>query len=180
MRSRPLPLLAIAASLLAFGVIAGGCIGGGGSGLTLAEYFQKLDALDNTQSEQSDALDAKLESDTADLEEAEAVALVQETVPEFIPIFQGFIDEASALEPPDEVEDAHNEALEALRDFVAVFQGIIGDDLAKASSFEDLEAAFTSAEFSAADGRLTEACLALERVATDHDITVDLDCEETT
>ena len=158
--------------LLAFGMVAGGCKNGGGGALTLEEYFQQLDELDNDLNEQSDALFAPLE-DVQD--PGEAVEQLRDIFPQQAGLFQDFRGGLADLDPPGEVEDLHNEALEAFDGVIAAVDGLVGQ-LDSVESFDDLDALFAESEFSAADERLTQVCLDLEQMAADNNITVDFNC----
>jgi len=177
MKARFLALALFGSLMLAFGAIAAGCDDtgdGGGDGLTLEEYFQRVDELDNELTEQSDALFAPLE-DVQDPDEA--TDRLREIVPQQGALLQDFRDGLGDLDPPSEVEELHNDVLEAFDELIAGFGDIVGQ-LDGIESFEDLDALFTDSEFAAADERLTQVCLDAERLAADNEIAVDLNCGE--
>ncbi|MEX2246899.1 MAG: hypothetical protein WEC75_09435 [Dehalococcoidia bacterium] len=156
------------ALLLAVGAGASACSSGGDQ-LTLEEYFQELDEADNTAEERFGEADEELGS-AADLETFQAA------FPLFLEVLDDFLSDLDGLEPPDEAQEAHDEA-------VAAGQGF-RDELAQL--IEDAEDATTIEEFfggagegfEAADARFTQACVGLEEIATSNSITVDLDCDD--
>jgi hypothetical protein len=169
MRIRWLALIVAAGALVAFGAVAGACTSSGGA-LTLEEYFQELDDLDNQTTENFDAIDTELGDDPS-LEQ------VQDAFPRYLDIFNDFIGDLEDLNPPDEVQDAHDEAVEAGQAFREELSTFV-DQAADAETLEELFASAENEAFDTADQRFTDACLALEGIAGDNSITVDLDCEE--
>jgi len=152
---------------MAAGVSA--CNGGGGA-LSLEEYFQKLEEADNTSTERSDAIGARLE-DTEDVDE------IKDAFSEFPDIIDEFLDEMEGLNPPEEAEDAHNEAVDAGRDFQDEFENAL-DDIQDAETLDDLIGAIGGTAFNDADERFSEACNKLQSIADDNDIEISLDCED--
>jgi hypothetical protein len=173
MRIRTVALAGIAGLSLALGVVAAACGGdGGGDSLTLEEYFQRLDELDNKLTEQTDALEPRLES----LSEAEALEQLPEILTQQGALFEDFSDGLADLDPPAEAEDLHIEAVDALGDLVDANRDA-RDQAEGVDSFADLEEVFGE-DLTAAEARITQVCLDAEQLAADNDITVDLDCEK--
>lgn len=172
MNSRSLFLLP-GALLLGLVGVAGAC-GGGGEALTLEEYFQRLGAANEELSQQEEEVPDPEFNDDDVFDEQEKQSL-RENVDAFISLLEDFRDVLADLDPPDEVEDEHNETLARLDDFIAAFRAA-GDRVQDAQSLEDLDAAF--ADVNAADAPLTQACFALQAIANDNNIDVDLECEE--
>jgi len=174
MKPRQIVLTFSAALLLALGALAAAC-GGGGEGLSLQEYFQQFDAI------QKDA-EARFE--------ALATPDPQATREEIAAVFLAFIKEAVAingdtrdaladLDPPAEVKDAHNEFVGALGEAVEVTQGLsarIPDALSLAEAEALFSELFAEPEAAAAFQRFSDACLALQDVADQNNIAVDLAC----
>lgn len=152
-------------------VFAPGCNDDDGDSLTLEEYFQKVEEIDRSQIERSDALETRFDELGEDASVDEAADLFDEQV-DLLRDFHGDLED---VEAPEEVADAHGRAVEALGDAVDTF-----DDLANRFRDADtLEEAFGQFDDSAfADfERADEACSDLVQVAADNNIEVELDCE---
>jgi hypothetical protein len=157
--------------LLALGTVTGAC--GGGEKLTLEEYFQQMQAITAEAVEEADALDEQID----DLEEDDFEGLrglfVANTA-----ITSEVFDEMDGMDPPAEVQDAHNEFVAAGGQMVELMEAF-GDDLADVESTSELEQAFDRlVGLEEATVRIDTACLALEEIAADNGIDVDLDCDE--
>lgn len=160
----------------AFAAILGATAFGGwactddkGNALTLEEYFQQLDELDNQSSDRGDALFADI--DLTDLD------AVKGAYAEFPDIVEDFITGLEDLNPPDEAKDAHDEAIAAAEGFREVLNDAV-DEAQNATALDDLQQIGEGEAFTEADDRFTSACLDLEEIATDNNIEVDLDCED--
>jgi len=154
--------------LLALGVAAGACKDGGGGALTLEEYFRKLDELDSEFSTGSDAVDAQIEG-SQDLDE------IRGLMDEQVTVFDDFIGGLEDLEPPDEVQEPHDNAIEGLSDFRDELSAAV-DEAGDAETVDEAFAAFDSLDFTGIE-QAQAACRELEQIAADNNITVDLDCE---
>ncbi len=75
---------------------------------------------DEKQTEKTDAIGERL-ADTEDIDE------IKDAFGEFPAILDDFLDDLEGLEPPEEAEDAHNEAVEAGRDFLEEFDELMED-----------------------------------------------------
>lgn len=161
--------------LLALGLIAAACGGGGGGELTLEEYFQRLDSSFEDADQRSGALQDEF---PAAFQEIEAT---QDALNGFGEILRDILSELDGLNPPTEVEAAHEELLAAGAAFAGLFQEFTDRvaELDTLSEFEELAGEFLAedAEFAAADERFTDACLALQDIADQNNIAVDLACE---
>jgi hypothetical protein len=170
MKTRTLIALAATGLLVLFGAVAGGCKSGGGA-LSLAEYFQQLDVLDNEQQEKADALDAQL----GDVQE---VSQAHDILEQELGVFDEFLVGAKDLDPPDEVLDAHNDAIAGLETFRDVFADLL-EELAAAATLDDAFALLLNADTTGID-QANAACVQLEQIAADNGITVNLDCGDAT
>ena len=175
MKTRYLPLTLIAALFLAFGAIAAAC-GGGDGALTLEEFLQRVEELDDEQTTREGEIEAQL-GDLETLEEAEALARIRDLFPQFVALLVDFVDGLAALEPPEEAADLHEEAVSAGREVVRLFSDLVGE-VENAESIEDFFAAFENEEFQVAVERFDQACLDAEQLAADNGIEIDLDCDE--
>lgn len=160
----------IAGIALAGATFAIAC-GDDGGELTLQEYFDKLQEIDDENQTRSEEIDQELEA-LGEEDFDKARDLLKEQADEF----DRFVNEIEGLEPPAEAADAHDEAVEALRALVAEFKKA-NDAIEDADSFEDADAAFSEVDFSQFD-RASEACRQLEAIAADNDITTDLNCDD--
>lgn len=170
-----LTALTLSGSLLVAFVASAACDDGGGTSgpLTLDQYFQRLDEIDDKAAERFDRIGARLEED---LPEDEALDVLREVLPQQVTTLKDLLEGVEALEPPAEVKDAYDEALDALRDFIGVSEDT-ADRVAEAESFREVTTILNDQASGAASQRLVETCLALEEAAADHGIEVDLDCE---
>jgi hypothetical protein len=168
------------AVLLVCAAFAVACSDSGGGSLTLDEYFQKLDEIQNN----SDAFFATQQASTAepspDASGEEVATFLRNNVSDSASALRDAGTAAGRLEPPDEVADAHADIVAAINgaaDALDSAAGAVPDTIA----FEELTTAadtlFNNQELSAAQEAITTACKALEAIATDNNITVDLACE---
>jgi len=165
--------------LLASGLFAGACTGDDSKdALTLEEFFQQVQEADDAEAARSDAIDQELEAATADAEEAEAVDATKERFPDYIDSLDQFISDLEGLEPPEEAQDLHEEAVNAGQDAIAAFRAFSDDNLDDVATFAELGEIFNDPELMAAFERFDQACLDAEALATENDITIDLNCEE--
>ena len=184
MHLRVLPVALIGAVLLTVGAIAAACGGdgdggggdGGGGELTLEEYFQRVEELDDELQADEAALDEQMEQDLASVtDEQDALDLVRDGFEAQLANVEDFVDDLDSLDPPAEVEDAHNEAVAAQRDFLVLFRDIL-DQLGDSDSFDAVDALFGTDEFAAAEERATQSCLAVEQIGVSNGFDVDFDC----
>ncbi len=166
-----LPVVATAAALtLACG--GGDSSGSAGPPLTLEQYFQQLDAIDNTAQARFQEIGRQL---AERLPEAEALAKIQEVYPERVATFRDLLDGMERLRPPAEVEDEHDAAVDALRESVKGSEKS-AKSIAGATSFSQVSEVLNSQESMDASKQTSDTCLALEKAGTERGISVDLDC----
>ena len=168
MKTRLLALAVALGVLAGFGVAAGACTSEDGSALTLEEYFQQLDELDNRSNDQFSELDSQLGAEPD-------IDAFKEIFPQYVDVFDDFLADLDDIEPPDEAKDAHDEAIEAGQAFREELAGLV-EDAGDAATVDEVFAGFESEAFGAADQRFTDACFALQGIAAENSITVDLDC----
>jgi len=175
---KSLAMLAAAALLVGLATFGVACKNGGG-GLSLEEYFQKLDSVQ----EQADATFATQEASTGepsqDASGEELAAFLRDNVTSSADVLRDAAADVNDLEPPDEVADAHSDLVAATNDLVAAFDDMAGS-VPDTLTLAELEqgAFFNSDELNAADEQFVAACNALEQIASDNGITVDLACDE--
>ncbi len=180
MNSRSLFLLP-GALLLGLVALSAAC-GDGGEALSLEEYFQRLDAI-------QEDVDARFEEQGDDEDPFDPDAPLEERVDALTgglqdskAILEDAVEAVQGLDPPAEVEDAHDEFVAALLGFLPSFDDF-RDRAADVESESDLEELFSSLdegsqEFQEAGERLDAACLAIQAIADQNNIAVDLNCEE--
>ncbi len=176
MTARFLTLALITTLLLALGVAAAACGGGGGGALTIEEYFQQLQALNDATDEHSEELEEAFDADFLAAGSEEGVLQAFENFfTGSLPIFEDFIEGMEDLNPPAAVEDAHNQSVEGSVELLAVVQNVLAglDDV---DSTTDLEALFEEEGFFTAGERLDAVCFDLQEIADENEIDVDLDC----
>jgi hypothetical protein len=165
---KPLALLIAATALMLAGF--GLACNDDGSALTVEEYFEKVAELDDEMETKSNAIDERLEA-LGDDEFEEARDLFEEQTD----VFATFVDELDDLNPPSEVEDAHDDAVSGLRSFAESSRDGV-DRLQDVDSFEEAAQIFEDVDRSGLE-RLDAACIKLEKVAADNDIETDLGCD---
>jgi hypothetical protein len=175
-RFAPLALIiTLLITLVAVGVVVVELTGGGT--LTIEEYFQRLQALNDAADERSEELENAFNADFLAAGSEEGVLQAFENFfTDSLPIFEDFVDGMEDLDPPAAVEDAHNESVEGSAELLAVVRSVLDrlDDVDSTASLEDL---FEEEGFYAARERLDTACVALQDIADENEIDVDLDCE---
>lgn len=167
MKIRMLKAGMIGALMTALLVAAAGC-GGDGDTLTLEEYFQQVDEVDNKTEEKTDAL-------TEDLGDTEDIDKFKDAFNEFPNIIDDFLKDMEDLNPPDAVKAEHEAVIAAGRDSLDEFDAVL-DELNAAETLDDVLAAVGSDAFNAADEAFTETCVALQTIADDNNLNVELDC----
>jgi hypothetical protein len=143
--------------------------------LSLEQYFQQVQAIWDDYDEQEAAVSRQF---PAGFGEPEAT---QKGFSAVTAIFREALGKQDDLDPPAEAQEAHQEFLAAGR---VVLEGCedTADRLAEAESWSEVEELISDLledpEIVAARDRFTDACFALEAIAHNNDIDVDLDCEE--
>lgn len=171
--------LLIAALPLAL-VVSASC-GGGDGGLTLEEYLQQFDALGEDFLSDVDRLveDVRQVEEDAETQEEKADLLRNFWV-RISDRYEEVVDNIGGLEPPPEAREAHSEWLAVQRE-ATDFVGGLNDRAQRATSLDEI--AELNSEFDAPiatdlSERSDAACLALQAIADDNGIDVDLECLE--
>ena len=167
------PIL-FAALLLTLGAIGAAC--GGDGALSLEEYFREVEQLRGDVVRQSERLQDGFDRaiNLADSEEA-TVQAFRDFFTDASAIFAEFVTDIDALEPPDAVADAHREAVEAFEDSQVAISNFSAR-LNQVESEAELDGLFETFDSEPAFDRFEEACLALQEIADDNAIAVDLAC----
>ena len=182
MKPRIFATLFVGALLLALSAVAGACGGSGGGGeLTLEEYFQRIDVLGNDFEDDINRLTDEFE------EAAQEVRTEEQLIEPFRDFFdrlgaltEDFIADLESIDPPSEVEDAHNEIVAAQAEGLELLEELNerAQRVVSISDMEELSAEFEGPVFTDISDRSEQACFALEAIADDNGIDVDLECEE--
>ena len=162
-----------ALALLAFAGLAVSCGDDDGGALTLEEFFQRVEELDDDFEARSAEIDAEFE----ELSEEEALDQGPDLLGRQAELVGDFIDGLSELDPPEEASDLLEEAVSAGRNVADTFDGLVAE-LEGAQSLDDLFSFFEDPDFMAARGRFSQACFDAEQLAADNGITIDLNCED--
>jgi hypothetical protein len=145
---------------------------GGSDTLTLEEYFEELEELENEADERSTEIEEEADEIFGSAEDFDEIrGDFQDFIDDIRGVFEDFLDGVRDLNPPEEVEEDHDEAVEAFEAVLDEFDGL-KESVDDADSFEDID----SEAFDEADAQLTEACEKLQAAADDNDIDVDLNC----
>jgi hypothetical protein len=165
---------ALGGFLVCLAALTAAC-GGGNGPLTLEKYFQELLSLNQIAEQQGADLEADLDAGLQDASDAESVIAYRAFFNETIPLARELASDLRDLDPPPEIEMAHNEFVADFEDLVEAFEAAVSD-LDTVGTRGEVEQLITDRIASAAvAGR--EACLNLQEIAHDNGIGVDLECE---
>jgi hypothetical protein len=191
MTLRP-PSVCLACALLFCCAAAVSCGGGGGGttaggrtpsgtagpALTLQEYFQKVQALNSQASDRFDAAQGP-GPNSSDYQYLSDDQKAMKFLRDAIPVEAGFVknqrDGLQQLSPPAAVKAEHQEAIAALNAWLDYAQKAI-DAQTTATDPAAVAAVFDSQEARDVSKRLNDSCLALQKAALDHGITIELGC----
>ncbi len=173
-----------AACLLAIAVLAVGC-GSDSDTLTLDEYFAEFAAIDDDVDAQFEEAFEALFPEDADDEDFFAdeanLPLILEVTAAFPRITAESLDRVQELDPPSELEDAHDDMVDALKEMLAAFEEGI-DALSEAETmaeFSELESELGPTLIDPAQERFDEACLAVVAIGEANSIPVSsISCED--
>ena len=163
--------------LLAVATVFVGC--GSSDSLTLEEYFEQFEAIDADADAKIEALYADFPADGDDPTNDANLPFFQELFTGFPGVVGDLVDGLKDLDPPAEVEDAHNDLIEAGEDLVVAL-GENADAFNGAETTSELMALNDVAEESIqpAVARFDSACLAVVDIAEASGIANDISCED--
>jgi hypothetical protein len=159
-----------AIALVGFGVLSSAC--SGDDALTLEEYFQEVGELDDEQAERS----AEVEQNLEELGDDASVDEFADLFDDQVASLSKFGADLDNIDPPEEVEDEHEEAVRAINAATEQFDAAI-DDFRDADTVDEGFATIDEADTSEIDNA-TAACRDLEQIALDNNIEADFDCGE--
>jgi len=171
----PWRFLVMFLAVVAVSLLLAACGGGGGKEeMTLDEYFQQFDAIEESMKTSVGALE---ESGAAVGEDVQAT---RDYVDGYYDVVQKGLTDVKALKPPAEVKDAHDEFVASLGNMIALWKDLSGR-LANVQTPEELGTLLTGlqseTQWTETAQQFTDACRALQTIATDKGIEVTLDCE---
>ena len=172
----PERFLTVVLAVVAGSLLLAACGGGGdGEELSLDEYFQQLDSIEEG-----------IKTGIGGLEEASAGVIGEEVEATrvYVDGYQGIvgegIDNMKELDPPSEAGDAHDEFVAALSGMLPLWQDL-SDQLKDIETTSEMQTLLmgTQAEepWLEATQRFADACLDLQGIADEKGFDIDLDCE---
>ena len=148
----------------------------GGVELTLAEYFSKLETLSQGYASDLDALDADADAEVERTEsDEEAVEVFVNFVGNMRAATDNFVGRMDALNGPTEVEGAQGEAVTAGQAVVDMFDNAL-TVLDTVDTFVDATLVLEGPGFTDAQDEFGVACVALQGIADDNGLEIDMNC----
>jgi hypothetical protein len=170
----PWRFLVMVSAVVAGSLLLAACGGGGKEELSLDEYFQQFDAIEESMKTSVGALE---ESGATVGEDVQAT---RDYVDGYYGIVQKGLTDVKALKPPAEAKDAQDEFVAALENMISLWQDLSAR-LANVQTTEELGTLLTGlageTDWTDTSQQFTDACRALQTIATDKGIEVTLDCE---
>jgi hypothetical protein len=172
------PLTRTAAILLGMAVFTGAC-SSDSDPLTLEEYFAEFEAIDADVDSQGEALFADFPEDEDAFADEANLELFKDLLVGFPRIMGDWLDIAKDVDPPAEVEDAHNDFIDAGEALLVAYEEgaeVMGD----AETMAELETLSREVDPSntVAETALDAACLAVVDIAIANDIHVSVTCDD--
>jgi len=149
------------------------CGGGGEKGepLTLEQFFQRWDALDQQFETQSTALDPQFQA----LNDQNGVEAAPGLLSELTDAVEEYVDGLDGLHAPEEALGVQDEAVRTGREVVTLYRDRL-DRADRVQTFDELIALFSDAELNDAFAAFDESCAAAVTFAAEHSIDIDLTC----
>ena len=176
-----LSLRSFLAATLVLGVSALPAACDGGGGLSLEEYFQKVDAIGDETDQQGDEADRLLDDFDPSAPAEEQIAAFQAYAEALVALVRDFHDRLAEIDPPEEVADSHDEWVGQVGEYLELVEEV-GDRVADVESTEDVERLgnelFGSPEATDLFSRVDQTCQELQGIADDNGVEVDMECGE--
>jgi hypothetical protein len=151
---------------------------GSGASASMSAYFESLEELNADIRAQQQQVDADYDEALAATEFSPAA---RQGFSDYLTAQQdlalSYVAGAEDLDPPDDARALHEEAIEAYRAFAGEIDAVISD-VSRAQTLDGLVSALGAPAAIEAAANATAACLALQNLAEDEDVSVDLRCQE--
>jgi hypothetical protein len=171
----PWRFLMMVLAIVAGSLLLAACGGGEGEGLSLDEYFQQFDAIEEGMKTDTTALDEQSVGIIG-----EDIQATQDYVAGYHDIVEQGLNDVKALQAPSEVGDAQDEFVAALSNMISLWDDLSDRlaDVETTSELQDLLVALQGeTQWLEASQQFTDACLELQGIADENGIDVTLDCE---
>ena len=173
---RTLRLAIIASLLVVAGSFAAACGSDNGDALTLEEFFQRIEELDDEFEARTESLESEFDEAVAEVESVdEVIDAAQSFFDEGAAAIETFVEGIADINPPAEAEELYDEVLEAGRTVVELFGNAV-DQVEEATTEEEFEALFENSAIEDAFDRFDAACDDAQAFADDRGISVDFNC----
>jgi hypothetical protein len=173
----PWCFLTLVLAVVAGSLLLAACGGDGGEGeeLSLEEYFQQFDAIEEAMYTSIGALEEEAEGVIG-----EDIETTQDYIAGYHDIVEQGLNDVRALQGPSEVGDAQDEFTAALSNMISLWDDL-SDQLADVETTSELQDLLleiqNDTEWLDTSQQFTDACLELQGIADDNGIQVVLDCE---
>lgn len=159
--------LSLLVTIVAPVALAAAC-GGGGKPLTLDEYFQGLKAV-------SIELHTQEAPILSTLNDSQNVQELKDALAHYPDVVTAYLKGLEDLKPPEEASQAHRDAVTAGTQFRDALKTAI-KDTQNVTTVDDFFGAANAGQIFVASNSIPVACDALQQVADNNQITVDLGC----
>lgn len=139
-------------------------------------YFRRVREVNIEFQERGGELAAQFQQDAAASGSSDVLGLARIFIERSVPVFDEFVAELDAIEPPNDVLGIHLDAVEAARGLADQLHQL-NETAKQASSFAELQQSFDEAFSGAAYQRYVDACLTLEDIAISRQLSLNLPCE---
>jgi hypothetical protein len=164
--------IALLAATLAVASAGWACKDDSGDSLTLEEYFQQIEALDDNTQTRVDAAFEEI-TDEGDVQQ------FRDAIKKLGPALEDAAEDLGDIDPPSEVKAEHKAFSDALENWAEVTTDEARDiDNIKASTPDELFVAFEETGFGAAQDDFNSACKDLLQVAIDNNIDLNMNCDD--
>lgn len=153
--------------------------GGDGGGMDAQAYLEALDDRLNQADDESEALFndpefVRVASSSGPLSEADR-EIARDALESVAATFDSFLADVEDLDPPEELQEEHDELLSAYRALDEQFSELVLGRVDDAETIDDINQAFDDLA-AAAGERTSSACLAMQAEAEVNGVDVDLNC----
>lgn len=148
-----------------------------GGGLSLEDYFSQMEDLQSQYDQQNQLLQQQVEADLKDAGSNEAaLGLFKDYLEKSLTAVNDELARIEAIDPPDEAEQAHQRLIDAGKDIRDALADVV-QRFDEFQSVDEIGQLFTT-QLAPVGQRGDDACNALQDVADEHDIAVDLGCAD--